>query len=66
MKKILFIEDEQTLQKTLGEILTDKGYKIISALTGDIGVRLAKSEKPDLILLDLLLPNSSGLEVLAE
>lgn len=66
MKKILFIEDEQTLQKTFGDILTKRGYKVISALTGKIGLRKAKSEKPDLILLDLLLPEISGLEILAE
>jgi DNA-binding response OmpR family regulator len=66
MKKILFIEDEQTLQKTFEDVLENKGYKIIHALTGDIGLRLAKKEKPDLILLDLLLPKISGLEVLAE
>lgn len=64
MKKILFIEDEQTLQKTLGDILTQEGYKIVSALDGETGLRLAKEEKPDLILLDLMLPKISGMEVM--
>jgi len=66
MKKVLFIEDEEMLQKTLGDVLSKEGYKVISALTGDQGLRLAKKEKPDLILLDLILPKLSGLEVLAE
>ena len=66
MKTILFIEDESTLQKTLGDILTQEGYRVISALDGKIGLRLAKSEKPDLILLDLALPSMHGFEVLKE
>lgn len=64
MKKILFIEDEQTLQKTFGDILKQGGYEMISALDGEVGLRLAKSEKPDLVLLDLILPRLHGFEVL--
>ena len=64
MKKILFIEDEFTLQKTMGEFLEKEGYKIIHALDGEIGLNLAKKEKPDLILLDLVLPKLNGFEVL--
>ena len=66
MKKILFIEDEAILQKTFGEILEAKNFKMISALDGDIGIKLAKKEKPDLILLDLLMPRKNGFEVLKE
>ena len=64
MKKILFVEDESTLQKTFGEILKQEGYEMISALDGEIGLRLAKTKKPDLILLDLILPKVHGFEVL--
>jgi len=64
MKKILFIEDESALQKTFGEVLKQEGYEMISALDGETGLRLAKSEKPDLILLDLILPKIHGFDVL--
>ena len=64
MKKILFIEDEYALQKTFGEVLKQEGYEMISALDGEVGLRLAKSQKPDLILLDLILPKVHGFTVL--
>jgi len=65
-KTILFIEDESALQKTFGDILEKEGCDMISALDGEIGLKLAKSKKPDLILLDLVLPKVHGFEVLKE
>jgi len=64
MKKILFIEDEFALQKTFGDIFKQEGYEMVSALNGEEGLKLAKSQKPDLILLDLILPKMHGFEVL--
>mgnify|MGYP001612915690 CR=1 FL=1 len=63
-QKILFIEDESALQKTFGDILEQEGYKMLSALDGEVGLKLAQAEKPDLILLDLVLPKMHGFEVL--
>ena len=63
-KKILFIEDESALQRTFGDILKREGYEMISALDGEVGLKLAKTKKPDLILLDLILPKVHGFEVL--
>lgn len=66
MKKILFVEDEAALQKTFGDVLSQEGYAMISASDGEEGLRLAKSEKPDLVLLDLILPKTNGFEVLKQ
>lgn len=66
MKTILFIEDEPTLQKTVGRVLEEEGYQVKAALDGEIGLRLAKESKPDLILLDIILPKLDGFEVLKE
>ena len=64
MKKILFIEDEQALQKTFADFLKQEGYIVISALDGEAGLKTAKTEKPNLILLDLILPKMHGFDVL--
>lgn len=66
MKTILFIEDESVLQKTFGAILKKEGYEMVSALNGDVGFDLAKNKKPDLILLDLVLPKTHGFDVLKQ
>jgi len=66
MKKILFIEDEPSLQKAISEVLTQEGFKVLSAPDGEEGLKSAKAEGPDLILLDLILPKKDGFEVLKE
>lgn len=66
MPKILFIEDEPTLQKTLGDALKGENYEIITASDGESGLKIAQTEKPDLILLDLILPKKDGFSVLQE
>ena len=65
-KKILFIEDEPTVQKAVAEISVQEGLEIISALDGEEGLKLIKKEKPDLVLLDLILPKKDGFQVLKE
>jgi DNA-binding response OmpR family regulator len=64
LKTILFIEDESAMQKTVGAIIQQEGYNMISALDGELGIKLAKEKHPDMILLDLVLPKKNGFDVL--
>ena len=66
MKKILVIEDELNLRKSIEEILSGEGYTVFTASDGEEGLQLAVSETPDLVLLDLILPKKDGFSVLKE
>ena len=65
-QKILIIEDDRALQSALVEMLSQEGYETISAYDGQEGMEKAEAKKPNLILLDLILPKKDGYEVLAE
>ena len=62
-KKILIVEDHPEVRRALKLSLRHRGYDILEASTGCSGVALAKSERPDLLLVDLSLPDLSGLEI---
>lgn len=62
-KLILVIEDEAPIVEILKFNLTKSGYRVLTAFDGEEGYRLALSEKPDLILLDVMLPKMDGFEV---
>jgi len=61
-KKILIIDDEPDLVKTLQIRLETAGYTIITAYEGHTGLKKAREEKPDLIILDIMLPGMNGYE----
>jgi two-component system alkaline phosphatase synthesis response regulator PhoP len=63
MKKILIVEDDATIVLGLESALRDEHYETLMAHTGPEGLRLAKEHKPDLLILDLMLPGMSGLEI---
>ncbi len=62
-KKILIVDDEKDLIETLSFRLNSNGYEVISAYDGQAGLDKAKKEKPDLIVLDLMLPKMDGYKV---
>jgi two-component system, OmpR family, alkaline phosphatase synthesis response regulator PhoP len=64
MKTICIIEDEEMLLSALHDEMGNAGYRVISAKGGREGLELAKTEHPDIILLDILLPEMDGFEVL--
>jgi len=65
-QKILFVEDDQFLRKIYFTKLSKENLELKAAVDGEEGLELAKSEKPDLIILDMILPKMNGFEVLQE
>ena len=63
MPKILVVEDEQSLREPLVYVLEKEGYEVVDAADGDQAIKVFNAERPDLILLDLMLPKKSGNEV---
>jgi len=65
-KTILIIEDDKFLRELIAQKLIKEGYKISEAVDGEEGIKKVKEEKPDLVLLDLILPGIDGFEVLSK
>lgn len=63
MKKILIVDDEQDIVETLVFMLQQKGYECIFAYDGEAGLKLAKEEAPDLIILDVMMPKINGYKI---
>lgn len=64
--KVALVEDDPFLSKVLAFRLKEENFNVILAADGEQAIKVIKSERPDLILLDLLLPKKSGFEVLEE
>ncbi len=65
MNKILIIEDDKFLRELIAQKLTKENFEASEAVDGEDGIKKIKSEEPDLILLDLILPGIDGFEVLS-
>jgi len=63
--RILCIDDEEMIRQTIGDYLTDSGFEIIEAANGREGLEVFQQENPDIILVDLRMPEIDGLDVLA-
>jgi CheY-like chemotaxis protein len=66
MPKILVVDDEKNILELVRFNLEREGYEVLTSLDGARGLELARSENPDLIVLDVMLPEISGLEVCRE
>ena len=66
MQRILIIEDETPMRTALADLLAVEGYRALTAADGESGLERALAEKPDLILLDVMMPKLDGFQVCAE
>ena len=60
INKILVVDDSPTERHVLVELLTRKGYQVLTAESGEEGIEKAKSEQPDLVLMDVVMPGLNG------
>jgi two-component system, cell cycle response regulator DivK len=65
-KKVLVIEDESDLRKFSSWVLEAEGYLVLQAADGETGIKIARQEHPDLVLLDIRLPDRYGWSILEE
>lgn len=66
MSKILIIEDDKFLRELIARKLTTENFETLEAVDGENGLKMLKEGKPDLVLLDLILPGIDGFEVLSK
>lgn len=59
-KKILIVDDDPAVHMILTPLLSKEGYRVVSAKTGEQGLQLSLSERPDLIVLDVIMPGIKG------
>jgi two-component system alkaline phosphatase synthesis response regulator PhoP len=63
MKKILVVDDDPHIQELSRMILQDRGYEVITAENGVQAIQRVRDEKPDLVLLDVMMPDMNGVDV---
>ena len=66
MERILLIDDDRLNRRVFRMILSKEGYDVIEAEDGDTGLRMVKSDTPDIVITDFLMPGINGLDVLSE
>jgi DNA-binding response OmpR family regulator len=64
MKKVLVVDDEDDIRRFLDLVLREKAYEVMTASTGEEGLLRARSGRPDLVLLDIMMPGLDGWQVL--
>jgi CheY-like chemotaxis protein len=66
MPKILVIDDNVVVRNTLVQILESEGYEVVSAEDGRRGLTVYRSEKPDLVITDIIMPEKEGIETIRD
>ncbi len=66
MKKILIVDDQASIAMVLEDILEEGNYEVINAVNGEMGIAKTKSEKPDLIMMDIMMPVKDGITAIRE
>ena len=66
LKKILIIEDDPSFLRAITHIVEKEGYNVVNASNGMRGLRMAKEDKPDLLILDVMLPGIDGFEICSQ
>ena len=64
--KVLIVDDEKGVLKMYSEFLATSGIEVLQATDGQTGIKLAQEKKPDVILLDIIMPRYNGLDVLKD
>ncbi|MFH1116927.1 MAG: sigma-54 dependent transcriptional regulator [Pseudomonadota bacterium] len=64
--KALIVDDEEGIRKTLGMVLSEKGYQVFTAADGQTGLRITEETRPEILVLDIRLPGMDGLEMLRQ
>lgn len=64
--RVLIIDDERGVLKMYSEYLKTAGIEVVQAIDGQTGLKIAKVQKPDVILLDIIMPRYNGLDVLKD
>ena len=65
-KKVLLVEDEELIQNLLQRRLGDEGLEVLSAKDGQEGLQIMRQARPDVVLLDIIMPKKNGFQVLEE
>jgi DNA-binding response OmpR family regulator len=65
-KKVLICDDEPYILESVSFIVREEGYRVLTANDGEEGLNILRSEKPDLVLLDVMMPGKTGFDVCRE
>ena len=66
MAKILIIDDDASMRRTVGRILTRAGHEVAEAPDGVEGFKLFRTNRPDIVVTDIFMPNKEGIETIIE